>query len=83
MSFEDRRYVIFSVDEVSKVVFSQVMETSESTLRKSVDGTKTFVKYDSEMPESVSLLTSKSVEYNHDEIMNILRTEEWQPADDI
>ncbi len=83
MSFEDRRYVIFSVDEVSKVVFSEVMETSESTLRKSVDGTKTFVKYDSEMPESVSLLTSKSVEYNNDEITNILRTEEWQPADDI
>ena len=39
-----RKYLIIPVSEVSKVDFSQVCETSEATLRKSVDETKTFIK---------------------------------------
>ena len=42
-----KTFCIITVDEVTSlpVDFSQVMETSASTLRHSVDGTKTFVKY--------------------------------------
>lgn len=46
MSYNNRNYIIFNVSEVDKVDFNQVLETSAETLRKSVDGTKTFVKWD-------------------------------------
>ena len=36
-------FMIFNVSELNKIDFSQVEETSISTVRKSVDGTKTFV----------------------------------------
>jgi hypothetical protein len=45
--YNNRNYIIFNVSEVDKVDFNQVLETSAETLRKSVDGTKTFIKWDS------------------------------------
>ena len=75
--FENRRFVIFNVTELSIINFSQVHETSEETVRKSVDQTKTFVKYDIPQPPSVSSLTTKSNEYTYDEILTILSTTEW------
>lgn len=42
----EREYMIFNVSELSKIDFSQVFETSADTVRKSVDTTKTFVKWD-------------------------------------
>lgn len=44
--YDNRNYLIIPVSEVSKVDFSLVCETSPDTLRKSVDETKTFVKWD-------------------------------------
>lgn len=74
---DDRRYVIFDSTEINKINFLQVMETSADTLRKSVDGTKTFVKYEGIMPTSVNAIHSKSQEYTHSEIITILSTSEW------
>lgn len=75
--YENRRFVIFNVTELSIIDFSQVYETSEETVRKSTDGTKTFVKYDIPQPPSVLALTTKSIEYTYDEILEILLTPEW------
>jgi hypothetical protein len=44
--YETRNFAIFATSEVDKVDFAQVLETSAETLRRSVDGTKTFVKWD-------------------------------------
>lgn len=44
--YETRNFAIFATSEIDKVDFNQVLETSSSTLRRSVDGTKTFVKWD-------------------------------------
>ena len=44
--YEQRNFAIFSTTEIDQVDFSQVLETSADTLRKSVDETKTFVKWD-------------------------------------
>jgi hypothetical protein len=74
---ENRRYIIFDVTELSLIDFSQVYETSAETTRISVDGTKTFVKYDTPQPSSVSSLTTKSPEYTHEEMLDILSTPEW------
>ncbi len=76
--YSGRNFIIFSVSELSKVDFTKVLETSAETLRKSVDGTKTFVKWDSEVePEFVSLLDTKEGPYSYEEILEILSTSEW------
>ena len=75
--YPDRRFVIFNVTELSKIDFNQVFETDINTIRKSVDETKTFVKYDMPQPSSVASLTTKSVEYTYDEILQILSGPEW------
>ncbi len=73
----DRKYVIFDISEVGTINFSEVMETSPDTLRLSVDGTKSFVKYEGDQPASVAALTTKTQEYTHAEILDILATSEW------
>ena len=75
-----RKYVIIDSDEVSSVDFSQVEETSADTLRHSIDGTQTFVKYDSDT--TPSFLEGKT-QYTHSEILNVLATDEWSPDEPI
>lgn len=77
--YDNRRFVIFEVTELPLIDFNQVYETDADTVRKSVDGTKTFVKYDLPEPSSVTALTTKSQEYTYDEILQILNTPEWTP----
>jgi hypothetical protein len=79
MDYLNRKYVIFDVSELNKVNFSDVFETSVETVRKSVDGTKTFVKWEGEAPAFMEGITSKSREYTHDEILEILAGEDWTP----
>ena len=75
--YENRQFMIFNVSELSNIDFTQVLETSEQTVRKSVDETKTFVKWDGEIPECVSTLTTKEGPYSYEEILTILSTSEW------
>jgi len=75
--YPDRRFVIFNVTELLSINFNQVFETDANTVRKSVDETKTFVKFDLPTPSSVANLTTKSQEYTYDEILAILATPEW------
>jgi len=80
--FDHRHWVIISASDVSNIDFSQVMEDSAQTMRYSVDGTLTFVKYEGDMPSSVTACSSKSQEYSHSEILAILNNEDqvwWIP----
>ena len=77
--YENRSFAIFSTTEIDQVDFSLVCETSADTLRKSVDETKTFVKWDGEQPEFVSELTTLEGPYTYSEILEILSTPEWNP----
>ena len=78
-NIENRRWVIFDTSETGSIDFSQVMETSSETLRLNLSGSKTFVKYEGTQPSSVTSLTTKSDEYTHSEILNVLTGSEWQP----
>jgi hypothetical protein len=79
---EPKYYVIFNVSELDKIDFDQVFETSAETVRKSVDETLTFVKYDTdEIPSSVASLDTKQGPYSHEEILVILATPEWTNPD--
>lgn len=75
--YSNRNYAIFDVSELPSVDFTQVLETSAETVRKSVDGTKTFVKWNGEMPSSITDLTTKGDPYTHEEMLAILATPEW------
>lgn len=81
--YENREFMIFNVSELDKIDFTQVHETSAETVRKSVDGTKTFVKWDGAIPSSVSSLTTKEGPYTYEEILAILSTEEWTDPNPI
>ena len=72
-----KTYIIIDASEVANVDFSQVQETSADTLRYSLDGTKTFVKFEGDTP---SFLEGKT-QYNHSEILSILATDEWTDPD--
>jgi hypothetical protein len=75
--YENREFMIFNVSELDQIDFTQVLETSVDTVRKSVDETKTFVKWDGVMPECVTNLTTKEGPYTYEEILVILSTSEW------
>lgn len=76
--YNQRQFVIFDVTELPTIDFTQVLETSAETVRRSVDGTKTFVKWDGESaPPCVESLTTKSQYYTYEEMLEILSTEEW------
>ena len=76
--YETRNFMIFNISELPNIDFTQVLETSMDTVRKSVDQTKTFVKWDGEIiPSSVDSLLTKEGPYTYEEILVILATEEW------
>jgi len=75
--YDNRNYLIIPITEVSKVDFSQVCETSTETLRKSVDETKTFVKWDGETPAFIATIVGAEGPYTHSEILEVLSSPEW------
>jgi hypothetical protein len=75
--YENNKYLIFSVDELTLINFDEVLETSINTVRKSIDGTKTFVNWIGDTPSFVDNLTTKEGPYTYDEIMKILNTDFW------
>lgn len=76
--YENREYIIFPVSELGKIDFNQVLETSIDTVRKSVDQSKTFVKWNGDQaPSCISLLNNTEGPYTHQEILQILATPEW------
>jgi hypothetical protein len=75
--YENRQYAIFSLTELNKIDFSLVCETSADTLRKSVDETKSFIKWDGDQPEFVNTLETLEGPYTYTEILEILSTPEW------
>ena len=68
-----RTYCIINSPEVSSVNFDQILQADADMLRYSIDGTKTFVKYEGTQP---FFLLGKT-EYTHEEILSILSGPEW------
>ena len=79
--YENRQFIIFNVNEIPLIDFSKVEETSEETLRKSLDKIKTFIKWNGEMPEFINSLTTKEGPYTYSEMLNILYTSEWTTSE--
>lgn len=76
-NYENRQFMIFNVSELDQIDFTQVLETSAETVRRSIDGTLTFVKWDGTMPQCVVDLTTKQGPYTYTEILEILSGTAW------
>lgn len=82
--YDERNFLIFNVSEINKINFDEVLETSATTLRRSVDETKTLIKWDgNEEPEFIATMTTKEGPYTYDEILAILATPEWTDPNPI
>ena len=46
MAFENRRWLVLPIEKIDDINFDQVLQPNKESLRKSIDKTKTFVKYD-------------------------------------
>lgn len=68
-----REYVVMLLSQVTDQMIDDCLETSRETLRLNNDGTKTILKYEGEKPASLT----PYVEYDHDEILEILSAPEW------
>ena len=78
MDYSERNFMIFNVSEIDKINFDEVLESSAQWLRKSVDETKTFVKWGGNtIPSSVQTLTTSEGPYTYDEIEVILNSTDW------
>ena len=82
-NYENREFMIFNVSELNQIDFTQVHETSQDTVRKSIDETLTFVKWDGGIPSSVAALTTKQGPYTYTEILEILAGPEWTSDEPI
>ncbi len=69
------------VDEEGNPVvdFSQIVENSAATVRRSLDGTKFIAKFYGEAPSFLEGLD----QYTHEEILAIVRGSEWTDNSDI
>lgn len=74
-----RTYVIIYTSEVANVDFDQVLQSDSTKLRYSLDGTKTFVKFEGDTP---SFLIGEP-QYTHAEMLNILSGPEWSSSDEL
>ena len=76
-------YITINTDELSLVDFNEVMETSEDTVRLSIDGLQTVLKWEGAEPSFVSTLSSYEGPYTHEEILALMATPEWtEPIDE-
>jgi hypothetical protein len=75
--YQGKYFMIFTISELNKINFNEVLETSIDTVRKSVNLTKTFVKWNGATPPCVQSLTTSEGPYTYEEILDILSTPEW------
>jgi len=68
MRFDNRKWIIINVSNITDEMISSAIQTSKDTLRKTTDGTKAILKWDGDTPEVFDGMTT----YNHSQILAIL-----------
>ena len=71
--FENRKWVIVNVSDITEEMIESAMQSSMSTLRKTIDGSKAILKWDGDTPSCFDGMTV----YNHAEILTELRKSDW------
>ena len=63
-TFPDRRWLVIPAEEVPNINFGQVIEAGPDSLRYSLDGTKTFIKYEIKVVEEDQVIKTIQGETN-------------------
>jgi len=69
--FENRRWLVIPTDKIDDIDFNQVHESNAESLRKSIDETLTFVKYEVNIVEETHTETHLNPETGEDETSTI------------
>lgn len=75
---ENRKYIFFPVTEISKIDFSQTIETSTDQLQTSPDGQRTYVQWEGTDPTFIANLVDAQGPYNNNIFQKlVLNTDDW------
>ena len=75
--YENRKWVIVNVSDITDEMIRSAIQTSTSTLRKSLDGTKAILKWEGDTPSCFDSMTT----YSHSEILTELSGSDWTSSD--
>tara|TARA_R100001463_G_scaffold85170_3_gene140100 strand:+ start:546 stop:779 length:234 start_codon:yes stop_codon:yes gene_type:complete len=73
--YENRKWVIVNVSDITEEMIVNALQSSMNTLRKTNDGSKAILKWDE--PDTPSCFEGMTV-YNHADILTELGKTEWQ-----
>ena len=68
MDYSNRKWVIVNISDITEEMIDNAIQSSMSTLRKTLDGSKAILKWDGDTPDCFDGLTT----YNHSEILEEL-----------
>ena len=77
MSYENRKWVIVSVSAITDEMISSAIQTSASTLRKTLDNSKAILKWDGDTPSVFDGMAT----FSHSEILTELAKSAWSEPD--
>ena len=73
MDYSNRKWVIVNASDITEEMISSAMQSSMSTLRKTLDDTKAILKWDGDTPTCFDGMTT----YSHSEILTELAKSDW------
>lgn len=73
MAYENRKWIIINVSDITDEMISSANQSSMDTLRKTLDGTKAILKWDGDTPSCFDGMTT----YTHSEILTELAKSDW------
>ena len=73
MDYTNRKWIILNVSDITDEMISNANQTSMDTLRKTLDGNKTILKWDGDTPSCFEGMTT----YSHSEILEELASSDW------
>ena len=71
--YENRKWVIVNVSDITDEMITSAIQTSVSTLSKSLDGSKAILKWEGDTPSCFDGMTI----YSHSEILTELAKSDW------
>ena len=76
--FENRKWVIVNVSDITDEMISSAIQSSTSSLRKSLDSNKAILKWEGDTPSCFDGITT----YSHSEIRTELSGSDWTSDDE-
>ena len=73
MDYSNRKWIIINVSDITDEMIENSIQTSMDTLRKTLDGNKTILKWDGDTPSCFEGMTT----YSHSEILEELASSDW------